>query len=66
MKRIALFAAAALFAAQILVQPTLAQDQGPPVEVTGILDLAVVDDFTRGGAELGYFVPDAASGSPSN
>ena len=53
---------AALLAAQVLVQPTLAQDQGPPVEVTGILDLVIVDDFTRGRSELGYFVRDAASG----
>ena len=38
-----------------------AQEQGPAVEVTNALDLAIVEDFTRGRSALRFHIPDAAS-----
>ncbi len=52
---------AALMTAAVLAVPAQAQEQGPPVEVTGTLELVIVEDFTRGRSELRFHVLDAAS-----
>jgi len=56
---------AALITIAVLALPGQAQAQarepGPPVEVTGTLELVIVEDFTRGRSELRFHILDAAS-----
>ena len=54
---------AALMTVAILAVPAQAQEPGPPVEVTGTLELVIVEDFTRGRSELRFHILDAASDS---